>query len=237
MEIKQWRMLTGQSICVLLLLLVFCVIFSKEMPIDSISKVQAQEAKESVLSESTRTRAQNLSGPKQDDASKKSQYVIVLDAGHGGKDEGAVSDDGKLEEKEYNLAVVKEIARLLEQSGVKVYCTRTTDRTVSKKARVRLANKRQAVLYSKRDNGAGYTNKQLAAKLLKKTVAATGLPARGVIRREDLYLMHHAKVPAVIVETGYLTNPSDCLYMRQEKGIRQTAWGIYQAVMETLEKY
>ena len=77
------------------------------------------------------------------------------------------------------------------------------------------------VLYSKRDNGAGYTNKQLAAKLLKKTVAATGLPARGVIRREDLYL----------------TNPSDCLYMRQEKGIRQTAWGIYQAVMETLEKY
>lgn len=155
------------------------------------------------------------------------------------QDEGAVSDDGKLEEKEYNLAVVKEIARLLEQSGVKVYCTRTTDRTVSKKARVRLANKRQAdmlvsvhcnasdarkhfvrgieVLYSKRDNGAGYTNKQLAAKLLKKTVAATGLPARGVIRREDLYLMHHAKVPAVIVETGYLTNPSDYLYMRQEK--------------------
>lgn len=72
---------------------------SKEMPIDSISKVQAQEAKESVLSESTRTRAQKLSDPKQDDASKKSQYVIVLDAGHGGKDEGAVSDDGKLEEK------------------------------------------------------------------------------------------------------------------------------------------
>ena len=34
--------------------------------------------------------------------------------------------------------------QLLEQSGVKVYCTRTTDRTVSKKARVRLANKRQA---------------------------------------------------------------------------------------------
>ena len=100
MEIKQWRMLTGQSICVLLLLLVFCVIFSKEMKIDSISKVQAQEAKESVLSESTRTRAQKLSDPKQDDASKKSQYVIVLDAGHGGKDEGAVSDDGKLEEKE-----------------------------------------------------------------------------------------------------------------------------------------
>lgn len=142
-----------------------------------------------MLSESTRTRAQKLSDPKQDDASKKSQYVIVLDAGHGGKDEGAVSDDGKLEEKEYNLAVVKEIARLLEQSGVKVYCTRTTDRTVSKKARVRLANKRQAdmlvsvhcthrmqkafvrgieVLYSKRDNGAGYTNKQLAAKLHQK---------------------------------------------------------------------
>ena len=63
------------------------------------------------------------------------------------------------------------------------------------------------------------------------------ITVRGVIRREDLYLMHHAKVPAVIVETGYLTNPSDCLYMRQEKGIRQTAWGIYQAVMETLEKY
>ena len=257
MEIKQWRMLTGQSICVLLLLLAFCVIFSKGMPIDSASKVQAQEAKESVASAGTQTRAQTLSDPKQDSASKQSQHVIVLDAGHGGKDEGAVSDDGKLEEKEYNLAVVKQLAGLLEQSGVKVYCTRTTDRTVSKKARIRLANKRQAdmlvsvhcnaldarkhsvrgieVLYSKRNNGVSYTNKQLAAKLLKKTAAATGLPVRGVIRREDLYLMHHAKVPAVIVEVGYLTNPSDCLYMRQEKGKRQIAWGIYQAVMETLE--
>ena len=70
-------------------LLVFCVIFSKEMPIDSISKVQAQEAKESVLSESTQDESTEVvrSG-EQDDASKKSQYVIVLDAGHGGKDEG-----------------------------------------------------------------------------------------------------------------------------------------------------
>ena len=40
-----------------------------------------------------------------------------------------------------------------------------------------------------------------------------------------------------VYKRQYLTNPSDCLYMRQEKGIRQTAWGIYQAVMETLEKY
>ncbi len=76
-----------------------CVIFSKEMPIDSISKVQAQEAKESVLSEKYTDESTEIVRSETGRCIKEITVCDRLDAGHGGKDEGAVSDDGKLEEK------------------------------------------------------------------------------------------------------------------------------------------
>lgn len=183
--------------------------------------------------------------------------IIVLDAGHGGNDEGTFTQDGKIEEKAYTLAVVEELKKLFDGTSIKVYYTRLEDKMVSKKARVSLANDVQAdlfisvhcnasnpgetsahgveALYSKRKTGVKIANKQLAEALLDGVVTETGRRKRGVIRREGLYLMHHSKVPTSIVEIGYMSNKSDMKYLGQKKGREKVALGIYNGALRVLE--
>ncbi|MCH5267165.1 MAG: N-acetylmuramoyl-L-alanine amidase [Lachnospiraceae bacterium] len=182
--------------------------------------------------------------------------IIVVDAGHGGNDEGTYTTDGKYEEKAYTLAVVEELKKLFDQTNVKVYYTRLEDKEVSKKDRVSLANDVQAdlfisvhcnasnpgdssshgveALYSKRKTKSAISNKQLAEVLLDEVVNETGRRKRGVIRREDLYLMHHSKVPVSIVELAYITNKSDMKYLSQKKGRQKFAQGIYNGAIRLL---
>lgn len=191
------------------------------------------------------------------DPRKLYDKIIVLDAGHGGDDEGTSSVDGRHEEKDYTSAIVELLRQLFEQDGrVKVYYTRLQDKEVTKKKRVELANSLQAdllvsvhcnasdygdtsaqgieCLYSKRKTGS-ISNKKLAKLLLQNTVKQTGRKKRGLVAREGLYLMHHAKVPASIVEVGYMTNASDMKYMSKERGRKKIAQGIYDAVLEALQ--
>ncbi|MBR1631253.1 MAG: N-acetylmuramoyl-L-alanine amidase [Paludibacteraceae bacterium] len=79
------------------------------------------------------------------DASGK--FVVVLDAGHGGHDAGALGKTGK--EKDINLAVTKRVGKLIEQScpDVKVYYTRTTDVFVTLQGRADFVNKHKADLF------------------------------------------------------------------------------------------
>lgn len=65
--------------------------------------------------------------------------TIVLDAGHGGHDNGAYSPYGW--EKQYSLDVANRARLLFQQAGFKVYMTRSTDRFISLDERVRFANK------------------------------------------------------------------------------------------------
>ena len=74
-------------------------------------------------------------------------YTIVIDAGHGGKDAGAI---GRIsQEKNINLAVAKELGRLIEQNmpGTKVVYTRKTDVFVELHERAQIANRAKADLF------------------------------------------------------------------------------------------
>ena len=77
------------------------------------------------------------------------KYIVCLDAGHGGKDAGAVGSTSANREKDINLAIVKEIARLLRNNcpDVKVVCTRETDVFVELGRRAEIANKAKADLF------------------------------------------------------------------------------------------
>ena len=80
---------------------------------------------------------------------KSKKYTICLDAGHGGKDAGAVGSRQTNREKDINLAIVKEIKRLLSVncSDVKTVCTRETDVFVELGRRAEIANKAKADLF------------------------------------------------------------------------------------------
>lgn len=76
-------------------------------------------------------------------------FTVVLDAGHGGKDAGAVGSSNKNREKDIALAITKEVGRLLEQNqkDVKVIYTRKTDVFIELGRRAQIANKAKANLF------------------------------------------------------------------------------------------
>lgn len=82
-------------------------------------------------------------------AQKTKEFVVVLDAGHGGKDPGAIGSSKRNREKDINLGVVLEIGRLLKANcnDVKVIYTRSTDVFVELDKRANIANKAKADLF------------------------------------------------------------------------------------------
>ena len=82
-------------------------------------------------------------------AADKGQFVVVLDAGHGGKDPGAIGSVSKNREKDINLGITLEVGRLLKANcpDVKLIYTRNTDVFVELGRRAEIANKAKADLF------------------------------------------------------------------------------------------
>lgn len=182
--------------------------------------------------------------------------IIVLDAGHGGIDEGTSSAKGH-HEKDYTLMVLQELKKLMDKTDIKVYYTRLSDQKVTKAARTELANKLEADIFisihcnsSEKGDGRAYGiealyskrkllnsslgNKKLSKILLDSVAKEVDNKKRGVIRREGLYIMHHSDVPASIIEIGYMSNKSDLKYILSKSGRKKVAKGIYKGIMEAL---
>lgn len=263
MEQKQWQRLMAQCLGMLVLCLGLCAVFSGEFNRETNMKLVKAEvhpyagAEHTEITGATGPAVQmpELAVPEGELRNK----VLVLDAGHGGRDEGAWDQSGNPVEKKLNLIIVKMLKERFEQTpGIDVYCTRLSDISVSKKKRVAMANKLQAdalvsihcnasepgdtasrgveTLYSKRKTGKDQiSNQALAQQILDSLSASTGLKNRGTIRREGLYLMHHSKVPTTIVEIGYISNKSDLKYLNSKKGREKVVDGIYNGIMTSLE--
>ena len=74
-------------------------------------------------------------------------HVVVIDAGHGGKDRGTMSSSGGMDEKEIVLDVAKRLRMLLESVGIKVIMTRDTDDFISLPERTIIASRSSADLF------------------------------------------------------------------------------------------
>lgn len=186
--------------------------------------------------------------------------IIIVDAGHGGMDEGTSSQNGLHTEKEYTLLVAKRLQKLLEkEEGIKVYYSRLEDKEITKKKRVEFANRLQAdllvsihcnassvgdttahgieTLYSDRKtNQKLMTNKRFAQIMLQKVINITERRNRGTILRKDLYLLNHIEMPSVIVEIGYMSNQEDLKFIRKEIGQQKIALGIRDGILQALEE-
>lgn len=261
MEQKQWQCLTMQCLGMLVLCLVLCAVFSGGWNRDR--NMTLVKAKVHPYAEADQQNV-GATGPAVQPESEVPgevyrDKILVLDAGHGGKDEGAWDQSGNPVEKKFNLMVVKMLKERFDQTpGIQVHYTRMSDTFVSKKKRVAMANKLQAdafvsihcnasdpgdaasrgveALYSKRKTDKSQiSNQALAQQILDNLSASTGLRNRGIIRREGLYLMHHSKVPTTIVEIGYISNKEDLKYLNSKKGREKIVDGIYNGIMTSLE--
>ncbi|QLK85994.1 N-acetylmuramoyl-L-alanine amidase [Staphylococcus sp. 17KM0847] len=151
--------------------------------------------------------------------------VIVIDPGHGGGDQGASSHTGKKTlEKDVTLKTSLELKKRLEKEGAKVKLTRSDDTYVKLKNRKATGDVFLSIhndaLESSGANGATvywYHDKQevlaetLAATIQKKTL----LSDRGA-RQENYQVLRQTKKPAVLLELGYISNPTDEVLMNDQ---------------------
>ncbi len=187
--------------------------------------------------------------PEQPDAEPAPQRtIVVLDAGHGGSDPGTQA--AGLDEKDLNLDVTMMTGAILELAGVGVCYTRTEDVYVTLADRVALANDLPATLFVSIHTNASATSTTLhgletyylagkteslplATSLHASVLEATGAHDNSV-RTGDYFLMRETKMPAALVEMGYVTNASDLAQLRLPEYRLKIAQGIAAGIVSYL---
>jgi N-acetylmuramoyl-L-alanine amidase len=184
---------------------------------------------------------------------------VVLDAGHGDFDGGASGASGVLE-KDVNLSVVQKAGAFLEQGGIDVIYTRMGDavletegkirarKNADMRARAELINQSGADLFvSVHMNQFPQTqyrgpqvfykaNDENSKRLAKRTQTLLNEILKSPSKREikpagdGIYLLKTARVPAVLIECGFLSNREEEALLRDPAYLSQIAFSIFSAV-------
>jgi N-acetylmuramoyl-L-alanine amidase len=153
-----------------------------------------------------------------------SSTTIVIDAGHGGYDRGGIPGQ-RVAEKEVTLDVAQRLKKALAAAGYRVVMTRDSDVFVPLATRVAIANSYSNSMFvsihfnSAKRTGAGgietyfYSRESLPLASAIHYFVAGGAPSSNRnVRRRGYYVLRKTRVPAVLVECGFLTNPTEAAY-------------------------
>ena len=150
--------------------------------------------------------------------------TVVIDAGHGGHDRGGIPGQ-RIAEKDMTLDVAQRLRNVLAASGYRVVMTRDSDVFVPLGTRVAIANSYRNAIFvcvhfnaTKRMGASGietyfYSRDSLplASAIHHFVVGGAPSASRGV-RRRGYYVLRKTSIPAVLVECGFLTNPTEAAY-------------------------
>lgn len=175
---------------------------------------------------------------------------IIVDAGHGGKDTGAIGPTG-LREKDVNLATALLLKAELEKKGAIVTLTRSTDIFLELSERTAIANSSHydafisihadslsttsrgtTTYYNTTVNFNGPKSKKLADAIQKNIISSMGTYDRGV-KEQEFYVNRMNQLPSILVELAFISNP------KEEALLRSTAFRQKAAIEITkgLEEY
>jgi N-acetylmuramoyl-L-alanine amidase len=167
---------------------------------------------------------------------------IVIDPGHGGRDPGA-SVPG-LNEKDLNLGICRELARLLRDEKISALPTREDDSFISLEQRCEVANNSKAALFlsvhcnASEDQGAAGIEAFHApdseagakfARALRQELVKLGRIDRGV-KPASYYVLKHTEMPACLVECGFITNPAEAVWLKTH--IAEIARALAQGIIK-----
>ena len=183
---------------------------------------------------------------------KQNKFSVVIDPGHGGLDPGAIGIGG-MRETDVVLEVSKIIEKLLSEKGVKVSLTRKNEVDLDLPPRVSFANGKNADIFvsihanasrgKRRDiNGLetfyfrGWKGRLLAKKIQRQILRVSpGSPDRGV-KQGRFYVIKNTKMPAVLVEIGFLTGRLDARRLEKTTHRKRIAYAIAKGILEYLSK-
>ncbi|WP_425596607.1 N-acetylmuramoyl-L-alanine amidase [Soehngenia longivitae] len=184
--------------------------------------------------------------------------TIVIDAGHGGKDPGALSILG-FKEKDINLSIALKLENALRQKGYNVIMTRNNDTYVDLYERPKIANQVKAdlfisihcnstllssvngleILYCPATESQYKTVDQypLAKSIHDSIISSTGINSRGIKKRSDLAVLRLTEMPAVLIETAFLSNADDSQKLIQDSFQEKVVQGIVNGVEQYINQY
>jgi N-acetylmuramoyl-L-alanine amidase len=179
---------------------------------------------------------------------KDNKIVVVVDAGHGGADPGSSSNQG-LVEKDLTMALASTLKQIGEERSVKVILTRTKDQSLSLPERLGIAHGANAdvfislhVNYDQNATTSGIecivsetndqfdNSKRLAEQLINQFQQLQGIRVNG-LKKSDFFVLKSNKIPAVVLELGYLSNAADHGFMKEATNQRMLSEKIIAAVI------
>lgn len=193
---------------------------------------------------------------------EKDAVTIIIDAGHGGEDPGAVANG--LIEKELNLKIAKRLQAILSSNGYQTVMTRTEDNLLYNQGEE--DHKKYYDLRNREAIAEGYENSVFVSIHLNKFPAeyCKGLQAfysenneesltlsetiqsyakilqtdnkRNVKNGTDtIYLLENLDMPAVLIECGFLSNYNEAQLLKNDEYINALAMSIYCGIADYLE--
>ncbi len=191
----------------------------------------------------------------------RNQKLIILDPGHGGTEPGTLGKvDGEvvIQEKELNLAISNKVLKILKDKGYNVVATRTTDKYVGLTTRAEIANSSNADLFVSIHNnsfedpsakgtltmyayddpkeGMNISGKTIANIMQKELVKGTGGYDRGLLKNPQIVVIRKTKMPAILVECLFMSNPDDMEELLKESRLDQIATHIAKGIENIYDK-
>ena len=192
--------------------------------------------------------------------------VIIIDAGHGIPDGGAVGNNGTLE-AEINLKIGLKLQKLLEESGAIVILTRSDENGIYEKEessigqkkvsdiknRVKIGNESSADIYVSINLNKIQQQQYDGWQVFYKEVSEEGKELAENIQNalnetiekennriaksiDNIYIIKHVEIPTVIVECGFLSNYKEEEKLNKDEYQEKLAYGIYLGIMDYFYK-
>ena len=184
-----------------------------------------------------------------------SEKLVIIDAGHGGAEPGAVY--GKLMEKDFNLDIAKRLNELLKAKNIKTYMIREDDSYVGLYERAFIANSLGAKLFLSIHNnaigdpyfdgtmtlynvksceGKGFNSYDFAQNIQNSLLKTLGSKNRNLRERPDLVVLKATKMPSALAEIAFLTNAGDRNKLQTQEYRQKAAQALCDAIIKSLSE-
>lgn len=174
--------------------------------------------------------------------------TVIIDPGHGGAEPGAIFEGRK--EKDDNLRLAMLLGDILEDAGVRVLYTRTSDIDQTPAEKAAIGNRSDADFFISLHrnampvpgSGSGamtlvYENQGdagLLAQNIQKALVQTGFADLGIQERPGLAVLNRTRMPAVLIESGFIDNAEDNRFFDQN--LEKIAQGIAGGILSTFQE-
>lgn len=163
------------------------------------------------------------------------QYTVIIDAGHGGDDLGASAADGT-NEKDLTLSIAQKVKALNNNPNIKIVLSRESDKFINVVDRANFANASNANLfvsihmdkagtakfsgttcYVPSKNKLYFKESNMIAKNLLDATSELFPQSKIATREMGIWVIENAKMPAVLFESGFISNPNDLKLVKENE--------------------